>query len=186
MRGIKGIRKGNKEKVKKNLLIALSWYTSLMNRLHINMEENIWNRFPYLCSYCGTSPCSCKAEKVISRRTVVSNNHLKPRTIEDYQVMFQNIYPKESRTPTDVAIHLAEETGELSEAFQIYMSNREDDELDNIHKEAADFYSCIMGIFNSFDINCAEELSLMFEHNCHVCKNAPCTCGFKFVKEFIF
>jgi len=46
MRGLKGIRKGDKEKTKINLLIAFSWFMSMMNRLHIDIENQIWKRFP--------------------------------------------------------------------------------------------------------------------------------------------
>jgi NTP pyrophosphatase (non-canonical NTP hydrolase) len=184
MRGIKGVRKGNNDKVKLNLLIALSWYVSLMNRLHINTEENVWNRFPYICSYCGKMPCSCKNEKVQERRKIVRDDLKKPKTLEEYQLMFKRIYPPESRTPQEAAIHLAEETGELSEAFHIYMADRNDKDFQNILLESADFYSCVMGIMNSLDINCAEELSNTFTNNCHVCHDMPCTCSFKDVSSF--
>jgi hypothetical protein len=46
MRGLKGIRKGDREKTKLNVLIALSWFISIMNQLHIDIEEEIWKRFP--------------------------------------------------------------------------------------------------------------------------------------------
>lgn len=184
MRGIKGVRKGNIDKTKKNLLIALSWYMSLMNRLHIDVESIVWNRFPYLCSYCGNQPCTCKVEKIISRRNVVPNSSPRPKTIGEYQEMFNKIYPPEGRTQTDAAIHLAEEIGELSETFHVYMGNRDAKELDNIYIESADYFSCVMGIFNSLNINCADELSQMFSNNCHICHNSPCTCNFVSVKEF--
>ena len=58
MRGLKGIRKRNKEKTKINLLIAFSWFMSTMNRLHVDIENQVWERFPYLCSYCSSCPCS--------------------------------------------------------------------------------------------------------------------------------
>jgi len=45
-------------------------------------------------------------------------------------------------------------------------------------------FSCIMGVFNSLDINVAEELSLMFGENCHACKKAPCECNFVDVANF--
>ena len=47
MRGLKGIRKGNPDKTTVNLLIAQSWFMSLMNQLHLDMEDHIWRRFPY-------------------------------------------------------------------------------------------------------------------------------------------
>ena len=68
MRGLKGIRKKDREKTKINLLLSLSWLMSIMNHLHIQIEDEIWSRFPYLCSYCSTCPCSCKEKKVKKTR----------------------------------------------------------------------------------------------------------------------
>src|SRR3989344_9123097 len=59
MRALKGIRKQNMEKLKVNLLISLSWMIAIANRLHIDIEEEVWIRFPALCSYCGNVPCVC-------------------------------------------------------------------------------------------------------------------------------
>lgn len=65
MRGLKGIRKDDKDKIKTNLLVSLSWFMSLANQLHIKTEEEIWKRFPYLCSYCATCPCQCSFSDII-------------------------------------------------------------------------------------------------------------------------
>ncbi len=66
MRALKGIRKDDQEKVKTNLLIAFSWFTSLINQWHLNLEDEIWQRFPYLCSYCASCPCACKEKRPAS------------------------------------------------------------------------------------------------------------------------
>src|SRR5690606_1999716 len=63
MRALKGIRKNDQPKLKRNLLNALSWAMSVGTRLHLNVEDLVWNRFPGHCSYCGKVPCSCKKEK---------------------------------------------------------------------------------------------------------------------------
>jgi len=70
MKGLKGIRKGDKEKIKINLLIANSWFISIMNQLHIDLENEVWKRFPYLCSYCASCPCLCKEKRIESRQKV--------------------------------------------------------------------------------------------------------------------
>ncbi len=184
MRGIKGVRKGNREKVKINLLIAMSWYASLLNRLHIDMEEIVWNRFPCLCSYCGKMPCACKTEKIDKRQRIMKIDSKKPKTMGGFQRMFGEIYPPSGRSATDAAIHLAEEMGELSEVFHMYMGDRNNEVLENIHLESADFFSCIMGVLNSLGINCAEELSIIFSDNCHVCHKLPCVCDFKSINSF--
>src|ERR1043166_2067089 len=52
MRALKGIRKGEKDKITYNLMISFSWLTAIANRLHIDIESEVWQRFPALCSYC--------------------------------------------------------------------------------------------------------------------------------------
>jgi len=184
MRGLKGIRKKDREKTRINLLIAFSWFTSMMNQLHIDMETEVWKRFPYLCSYCASCPCSCKEKKIEKREKVFIDENKRPKTLEEFQNMFDKIYPTEKRTIEQAGVHLAEEMGEFSEAVLAYRGGHEDKSFNNIELEAADLFSCIMGVFNSLKMNIAEELSIMFSNNCHVCKNAPCTCSFKEVTNF--
>jgi hypothetical protein len=53
MRALKGIRKGNQEKIKLNLLIAFSWLMAIANRLHLDLDAETWQRFPALCPPSG-------------------------------------------------------------------------------------------------------------------------------------
>lgn len=184
MRAIKGIRKENPEKTVFNATIALSWFTSLMNRLYIKVDDVVWERFPYLCSYCGEAPCACKAEKVETRRKVVADSSARPKTMKEFQIMFDKIYPAQSRTSKDAVIHLAEETGEFSEAMQAYMSDRSDSRLKNVQYEAADFISCMLGVFNSLNIDLADRLAKKYYNNCEVCHNAPCTCSYESIVNY--
>ena len=184
MRGVKGIRKGDTAKTIFNLLIAQTWFGSLMNRLHIDLQEQVWKRFPYMCSYCAHCPCICKVQKIKTRKKVVFYERKRPKTFADFQDMFWAIYPPESRTLEHAGIHLAEEMGELSEAVLRYQGLRKKKDFTKITQEAADFFSCLMGVFNFMHIPVARELSALFSHNCHVCKKAPCECSFAFVANF--
>jgi len=184
LRALKGIRKHDKEKTKANLIIAQSWYMSFMNQLHIDVEEKVWERFPYVCSYCASAPCHCKEKKVRKRHTITPDEKKRPKTFAHFQEMFQRIYPPEERSLEDAGIHLAEEMGELSEAVLKYRGLRKREDFTKISAEAADVFSCLMGVFNSLDIQIIMELSKMFSHNCHVCKQAPCECDFNYVLNF--
>lgn len=185
MRGLKGIRKNDASKIKTNLLITLSWFASLLNRLHVDLENEVWKRFPYLCSYCGTAPCSCKENKIEIRQKIFSDDSKRPKTLEEFQRMFENIYPHERRNLDHAGVHLAEELGEFSEAILAYFGGHKEEDFKKINEESADFFSCLMGVFNSLQINVAKELSIMFSNNCHVCHKAPCECSFDFVtKQF--
>ncbi len=184
MRGLKGIRKGDAEKIKQNLLISFSWFISTLNRLHINLEDEVWKRFPYLCSYCGAKPCSCKAQKLYSRKEVPVDNTKKPKTLLEFQRMFAEIYPASSRTLEHAGVHLAEETGEFSEALLGYRSERTAQDFQEVMIEAADYFSCMVGVFNSLGVNFSQELARMFPNNCHECLKAPCECSYGKVKNF--
>lgn len=184
MRGLKGVRKNDREKIKINLLVALSWFMSLLSQLHIEIEEEVWKRFPYLCSYCASCPCTCRNKRPEKRQKVVGDEAMRPKTLEEFQMMFKKLYPPEARTLEDAGVHLAEELGEFSEAILSYRGKHNDSDFDNIMLEAADLFSCYLSVFDSADINAAEELSKMFSDNCHACRKSPCECSFEDIMGF--
>jgi NTP pyrophosphatase (non-canonical NTP hydrolase) len=157
---------------------------SLMNQMHINVEDEVWKRFPGACSYCAAVPCRCKTEKNKKRKKISVQDKLHPQTFENFQKMFERIYPAKRRTVEDAGIHLAEEVGELAEAFLAYRGKHTEIDFERIKIESADLFSCIMGVCNSLKINFAQELATMFAENCHVCRKAPCVCKFDFVIDF--
>ncbi len=184
MRGLKGIRKGDAGKTKKNLMISFSWFIATLNRLHINLENEVWRRFPNLCSYCGSRPCSCKAQRLDQRQDVPIDNTQQPRTLIEYQKMFHDIYPPSTRTLEHAGVHLAEETGEFTEALLAYRGERTDADFQEVMLEAADYFSCLMGVFNSLGINFSEELARFYNNNCHVCYQSPCLCSYTTIKRY--
>jgi len=184
MRGLKGIRKDDIEKTKFNLLISLSWTMSLLNRLHVKIEDEVWHRFPYVCSHCGVCPCLCDKKGAKKRKKIKINNKLKPKKIQKFQEMFEKIYPSNKRNLENAGIHLAEELGELSEAILAYRGSHSEKDFNNIKLEAADLISCLFAAFNSMGLDLAEELSVMFTNNCHECKKSPCICNFRDIVNF--
>src|SRR4030042_2558450 len=128
-RGLKGIRKEDNDKTKLNLLISFSWLMSMMNQFHIGLENEVWKRFPFLCSYCASCPCSCEKKKVKKRQKVFIDEKKRPKTLESFQDMFRKIYPPETRTLEHAGIHLSEEMGEFAEAILAYRGGHEEDAL---------------------------------------------------------
>ncbi|MBI4088957.1 hypothetical protein HY415_02575 [Candidatus Kaiserbacteria bacterium] len=184
MRGLKGIRQKDEKKIKINMIISSSWLMSILNQLHIDIEEEIWKRFPYMCSYCASCPCKCKERKVNQRQKIVRNDALKPKSFLGFQKMFEEIYPPSKRTIQDAGIHLAEEMGELSEAVLIYRGLRKQADFNGMKLEAADIVSCFIGVFNSLGASWPKEISLHFHDNCYRCHKAPCVCTFTDVMNF--
>lgn len=178
MRALKGIRKGNIEKATYNILVSFSWLMAITNRLHIDMENEVWARFPMLCSYCGHKPCVCKIIHPVSRARIKAGNGKRPDTLAKYQKMFDEIYPAPARTLDAAGVHLAEEMGEVSEVVHNYLGQHLEKQFNGIKLEAADYISCIFGVANSAGFDVSQELAKIFKKNCHICHKAPCICSF--------
>jgi NTP pyrophosphatase (non-canonical NTP hydrolase) len=181
MRALKGIRKDDKKQIKENLLISFSFLFAIANRLHINLEDEVWKRFPTMCSYCGKKPCVCKKVKPKSRKKITPKDSLRPRSLAEFQKMFNEIYPQKNSTLADAGVHFAEEVGEVSEATNNFLGQHRPSQFEAIKHEMADCISCTFGIANSAKINVADELEKLFYKNCHICHKAPCTCSFAYV-----
>ncbi|MEA2715151.1 MAG: hypothetical protein QOG91_179 [Candidatus Parcubacteria bacterium] len=186
MRGLKGIRLRDSTKIRANLIVAVTWFFSLLNQLDIDLETAVWQRFPYTCSYCGECPCACKQKKIKRRLKVKSGKSMRSKTIQSLQEMIRRIYPPERRTLEDAGVHFAEEIGELSEAVLLFRGHHRDQDFDKVVLEAADLFSCAMGIYNSLGVDFALELARLFGRGCHVCKQTPCICTYDFVMNFKF
>lgn len=184
MRGLKGIRKGDSDKIKLNTRIALSWFMSILNQLQIDIETAVWNRFPYLCSYCGNCPCVCKPMKGDRITNLRIDESLRPKTFRGFQKMFAEIYPQTSHTLEHSGLHLAEELGEFSEAFLKFRSTHTDADFNEIVIEGADLISCFMGLFNSLNFDISKELEVSFKDGCPSCHSVPCKCEYNFVMNF--
>lgn len=184
MRGLKGIRKNDPEKTRINLIISLSWFVSTLNRLHIEVEDVLWRRFPHLCSYCATCPCSCGEVKNTTRREVPVDDSKRPKTLKGFQDMFEMIYPPTRRTLYKAGVHMAEEIGEFSEALLSYRGEHREERFQDVLAEAADLFSHFLCVFNSLGMDIAEELSRAFHSNCHVCGKAPCECSFDQIMNY--
>jgi len=157
-----------------NLLVAFAWFLALLNRLHIDLEKQVWHRFPYKCSYCNNLPCICPEKKDLKNNKNVSQ----PKTLSEFQIMFKNIYPPEKRTLDHAGVHLAEELGELSEALHLFLGTHKKKYFKQLEIEAADYFSCLMGVANSVDFNFAQSFYQLFPEKCHVCGQKECICNF--------
>jgi NTP pyrophosphatase (non-canonical NTP hydrolase) len=155
-----------------------------MNQLDIDLQKTVLERFPYKCSYCGECPCVCKAKKVQKRSAIIRSKHGVPKTLGEMQKMFNDVYPAKTRTLEHAGIHLAEEVGELAEAVLQFRGHHTNKDFEQLKLEAADLYSCFMGVFNSLGVDYHKELVSMFFDGCHACKKTPCACEYDFVVKY--
>jgi NTP pyrophosphatase (non-canonical NTP hydrolase) len=177
-RCLKNIRKEDTAMAAKNLSLALSWFFSIINDQGIALEEATWLKFPACCSYCDRGTCRCSPDRPTERKEVARDRREKPRTLAGWQRLFAKVYPARKRTLDSATSHLTEEIEEFKEAF---FQNRELYTVESwlkVEEEAADVFSCIMGVANSLSIDLAKEYSASFFNGCHLCNDSPCQCSF--------
>lgn len=180
MRILKDIRKRDHEALSSDIITALSWGLEVANRLHIDVGDVLWQRFPGVCSYCGKRPCSCTTRHLTSRAHISPAAGMKkPRSLAKAQEDLEAIYPSAARTIESAGMLLAEEVGEFSEAIHQYYLSHKEPELAKVKIELADFVSCLFDVANSAHLQLAEILARDYAKNCNHCHNIPCTCDFK-------
>jgi NTP pyrophosphatase (non-canonical NTP hydrolase) len=163
--------------LKFNLLLGAAWLFALTSRLHIDLEEQVWQRYPYYCPYCGQLPCNCKDWKG-PRATPTPPNKAKPATLSDLQKMLEEIYPAKNRTLEHAGVHWAEELGELSEAWHLFEGTHKQKHFQQLELEAADYFTHFLTVANSAGFNFAEDFYKLIPEKCHVCGKKQCVCNF--------
>jgi hypothetical protein len=143
---------------------ALGWYFPLLAKFRIrSVEELVFRKFPRVCPYCRSAPhneSQCKlihgTHTTVDHAAVAqhfsSNWPTRPAGLDDWQAMFQSIYPRSVEDRGRSTIGLLEELGELAEAVRVF----------EVHPkyflgEAADSFSYIMGIANEHSMRTAQE-----------------------------
>ena len=143
---------------------ALGWYFPLLAKMRIrSAEELIFRKFPSVCPYCRSAPhkeAECKLVKgtnptvnhALVGRFFQKNWESRPIGLDEWQEMFQSIYPRSLDEHGRSTIGLLEELGELAEAVRVF----------EVHPkyflgEAADTFSYIMGIANEHAIRVAQD-----------------------------
>lgn len=134
---------------------ALGWYFPLMAKLGVrSLEALIFRKYPYACPYCGKCPHydpDCKqARKSIREvnpqlvlRLQAENAARRPKTLNEWQLMFSEIYPRAVGDDVRSTLGLMEELGELAEAMRVFERYPK-----YFAGEAADVFSYIMGLAN--------------------------------------
>jgi NTP pyrophosphatase (non-canonical NTP hydrolase) len=173
---------------------AFGWLFPLCAKLGVDsIEKLIFRKYPYVCPYCRVRPhneAKCKNVRGTQdtvdhpglRRLARDNESLRPRTLDDWQQMFADIYP---RNIADVDSHrstsgLFEELGELAEAVRVFSHYPK-----YVAGEIADVVSYLMGVANEHSLVVAMaggEFSLEQEYYarypgmCTQCGNPICIC----------
>ncbi|WP_425615147.1 hypothetical protein NA78x_005044 [Anatilimnocola sp. NA78] len=173
---------------------SLGWFFPLLARLRVtSVEELVYRKYPYACPYCRLVPHSdkqCKTTKgteaTLNHDALIvkyqENQHRRPSGLNEWQKMFDLIYPREASALGSgrSSLGLLEEIGELAEAIRVF-----DKYPKYFAGEAADVFSYIMGVANEFQIkqemeggefDFEKEFLLRYPGLCLQCGYESCVC----------
>lgn len=172
---------------------ALGWYFPLLAKFQVrSVEDLLFRKFPYVCPYCGLAPHEesvCKEargkraeiDQNFLRRAYLANQRRRPRTLDDWQQMFQAIYPRTAGESERNILGLFEELGEFAESIRVFSASPR-----YFLGEAADVFSYLMGIANEAAMREAAggrqpfslEAAMLANYPglCKSCGMAICTC----------
>lgn len=172
---------------------SLAWWLALCGRAGIpNVEQMLWTKFPRVCPYCqheehkgqfckeGNPPKTEIDWKTLKR---LGESGTKPRTLAEWQQMFNKIYPRHDDTDHETNVHrLTEEMGELSEAVRTLPVAPQ-----YFIAEAPDVFAWLMGFANQFDFDrrialhehgtrLTELMESEYPGHCKLCGRQVCKC----------
>jgi NTP pyrophosphatase (non-canonical NTP hydrolase) len=162
---------------------ALGWFFPLLTRLRVNsVEALIYRKYPYACPYCGFAPHrdgECKLVRGTQstldharlRRLHSENAGKRPAGLDEWQRMFQEIYPRAADDRGRSVIGLFEELGEFAEAVRVSEKYPK-----YFLGEAADVFSWLMGIANEHALRLAQDEGLEFSLEQEFLKRYPGLC----------
>jgi NTP pyrophosphatase (non-canonical NTP hydrolase) len=161
---------------------ALGWYFPLMAKMRVkSVEDLVYRKYPYACPYCGLAPhrdAQCKlvhGSRTLDhprlRRLYRENSERRPGGLNEWQLMFQEIYPRESEDRWRSTIGLFEELGEFAEAIRVF-----DKYPMYFLGEAADTFSYLMGIANEHGLRLAQDQGEEFSFEIEFLKRYPGLC----------
>jgi NTP pyrophosphatase (non-canonical NTP hydrolase) len=142
---------------------ALGWYFPLLAKMGVeSVEHLIFTKYPRVCPYCRKSPHveqQCKlvkgTEGVLShecvRELTEANWQNRPAGLNEWQQMYDAIYPRTLNSRAFSIIALLEELGELAEAVRVF-----DRYPHYFYGEGADVFSYLMGLANEYTLQCSE------------------------------
>lgn len=189
-----------------------AWYCAVIKALDLSgLEALVWRKFPAACPFCLEELCVCLAgrdKRHLDRgrlaRLASGNAQRKPRSLAEWQRLFEAIYRQSSRgmLPAREAseprlqpgnelleqglFKLYEELTELAESIRL----RAFYPL-NLQNEVADVFACICAIANLLPpaFNKQEKLDLgtmvwsRYPDTCDTCRQRICVCRLRAVAE---
>lgn len=197
------------DRSKRFLTRIFAWYCALLTCLRrSDLESIVWAKFPNMCPFCTHDVCTCdpdeaerEAKTDVVRDAALRRHDEMPRTLHDWQRMFDRIYSHRERLletdDTRVAAEdalsnaiarLAEELAEVSEAMRLEFFVPA-----HVPNECADVFAWICGLANVLPLAFGHDEAMFladatwnfYPGVCHHCRNSVCTCQIEPAREAI-
>lgn len=171
-------RKDELEVMPRHLSRIFSWLCAIANRLGIDLQEALWNKYPGVCPYClRNENCACAIEhpnipdKELALRRFRRDRASEPKTLAEHQVLHHKLYYRQNRRifVIQTAAHIAEEAGEISREFRHKNPAGLQDEM-------ADVVSWIFAVANRCGFELADAAWIQFPYECEKCHHMVCDC----------
>ncbi len=162
-----------KQQTYPNLDIAASWFFTLVNRYHVDLEKKAWQRYSYKCPFCLEIPCFCKNEAKSPKKTGRPASR-KPKDLNQWQEMTKKIYPNDKED--QVFFLLLNNLNKL--IYLIRHFDRKKTKFSEIENASVDHFVLILRLYNSLGINLSKNFQKKFSHGCYVCHKSPCICNY--------
>jgi nucleoside phosphorylase/NTP pyrophosphatase (non-canonical NTP hydrolase) len=164
---------------------ALGWFFPLLAKFRVaSLETLVFRKYPYACPYCRQCPHKdsiCKTTQG-TKRTVdhaavqakhAQNSVRRPRDLNGWQQMFDDIYPREAATlgTGRSTMGLLEELGEFAEAVRVFEKYPK-----YFAGEAADVFSYLMGFANEHRVRLQLDNGADFDFEAAFLRRYPGLC----------
>ena len=173
---------------------SIGWWLALCGKIGVpNVEEMLWRKFPYVCSYCRENPhnaMKCRRPTLgtdeINWRSLkeIGNNNKenKPSALKEWQEMFAHLYANDDSSEVlKIFGRIQQELGEMAEAVRLVPVSHA-----YFMNEAVDVFAWIMRLANFEEMNRRDpgdigvtlERAMWDEYpgSCKYCRSKPCKC----------
>jgi hypothetical protein len=175
LRYIDSRKKNRKDSILKNLLVSVAWFSSIVNRFHIDLEMIIRKRYPYKCPFCLELPCNCQ-KFLVEKKTLKTGRPTSrmPKNLSEWQKLISKIYPTGQLLFKNLEIIRIQD--DLHQHIRLYRRQSGKRHLREIENAAADYFVELLKIFNFLEKDLGKEYFLVFKNGCYVCGEKPCVC----------
>jgi len=165
-----------KEYKMQNLVISLAWFLGAMKRFHIDLDKELFKRYPYKCPFCLGLPCVCESAETQDKKTqkVGRPTSRPPKTINDWQNLALKIYPNDNLQLINKELFFAQDKSHY--LFRSFRRTLGKTKIKEIANGAADYFMIILRLFNLLGKDLSREFKYYFGKGCYICHKSPCQC----------